>query len=208
MWARDFKWRENQVGYGSSSLLPPLPQIQWSRLTPISIADHLIKCLLPFHHHLQQSTQFFSSIFSSSSSSQLTSWLSQPQTLANMFWELTSQTCKRGRLMSFPSSLTLLSSKTIPLSQPQLCHRLAAVTSPSFSAPFPRQMLVEELAFPPRVDFLSSPLSESSLFPFLSVSSQYLETHSTWTLPPQWPHLSGSPKNYLPDNTQPLLHSP
>lgn len=40
---------------------------------------------------------------------------------------------------------------------------------------------------------------------FLKVTAQYLETHFTWN--PRWSHLSRSPKNFQPGNTQPL-HSP
>lgn len=38
------------------------------------------------------------------------------------------------------------------------------------------------------------------LYPFISVHSQYLETHSTHN--PQWPPLSRSQENFLPSNTE------
>lgn len=65
-----------------------------------------------------------------------------------------------------------------------------------------KQIQVEHPAFLPPVGSQAYP---SQPVPLLSVSFQYLETHFTWKH--QWPHILGSQKNFLPDNTQ-LAHSP
>lgn len=111
-----------------------------------------------------------------------------------------------GKLQTF--TLCQLSSKSNPCSPPphpqfyNRPHTMVSLSSLSTPIPATKQILTEHPVFLPPVD----PLSPSSPSPFLSNSSQYLETH--YTRDPQMSHLPGTPRKiFLPGNTHPP-HSP
>jgi hypothetical protein len=81
-------------------------------------------------------------------------------------------------------------------------HLLRLSLTPKPYSQGTKQILVEHPAFlPPGTSSVTLlPHPHPSPSPFLLISSQYPETYFTWN--PQWPHLSGSQKNFLPGNTQ------